>query len=100
MPRKNFIRQIEDFTCEHCRKKVKGSGYTNHCPSCLWSKHIDNVPGDRNNPCNGSMEPVGIEAQRDKQQLVHRCQKCGIIKKNKVAADDDREAILGLVEGK
>lgn len=46
------------------------------------------------------MEPVGIEAQRDKQQLVHRCQKCGIIKKNKVAADDDREAILGLVEGK
>jgi predicted RNA-binding Zn-ribbon protein involved in translation (DUF1610 family) len=93
---KNFIRQTEDFICEHCRKEVKGTGYTNHCPECLWSKHIDNLPGDRQNPCSGLMEPIGLELQGDKQQIIHRCQNCGIIKKNKVADNDNRESILKL----
>ena len=26
---------------------MKGNGYTNHCPKCLWSKHVDINPGDR-----------------------------------------------------
>lgn len=97
---KNFIRKKEDFTCEHCGEKVQGSGYTNHCPKCLWSKHTDNLPGDRQNPCGGLMEPIGLELQGDKQQIVHRCLSCGIIKKNKVAGVDNREAIINLVRDK
>lgn len=23
--------------CEHCSAEVLGTGYTNHCPKCLWS---------------------------------------------------------------
>ncbi|MFA6992594.1 MAG: RNHCP domain-containing protein, partial [Candidatus Gracilibacteria bacterium] len=38
---KRFSRTIEDFVCEKCGAKVKGDGYTNHCPKCLWSKHVD-----------------------------------------------------------
>lgn len=38
---KNFTRVIEDFICENCGTEVKGNGYTNHCPKCLWSKHVD-----------------------------------------------------------
>ena len=33
-----FTKKIEDFTCDHCGYNVKGKGYTNHCPKCLWSK--------------------------------------------------------------
>ncbi|MFA5010180.1 MAG: RNHCP domain-containing protein [Patescibacteria group bacterium] len=97
---KNFIRKVEDFICEHCGALVKGTGYTNHCPECLWSKHVDDLPGDRSHPCGGLMEPIGLELRGDKRQIIHRCQKCGIIKKNKVADNDNPDTILGLVENK
>ncbi|MEA1909889.1 MAG: RNHCP domain-containing protein, partial [Patescibacteria group bacterium] len=61
MEKKNFIKTTEDFTCEHCGYNVKGTGYTNHCPKCLYSKHVDDVPGDRKNKCNGLMAPIGVE---------------------------------------
>jgi hypothetical protein len=44
---RRFQRTIEDFECERCRMLVTGSGFTNHCPACLWSKHVDVHPGDR-----------------------------------------------------
>ena len=60
-PPKKFQRTIEDFTCEQCNFAVKGNGYTNHCPKCLWSKHVDVNPGDRAATCGGLMEPIGAE---------------------------------------
>jgi Zn finger protein HypA/HybF involved in hydrogenase expression len=48
-----FKRTIEDFTCEHCGEQVTGNGFTNHCPQCLWSKHVDIDPGDRLALCGG-----------------------------------------------
>ena len=54
---KRFSRLIEDFICEHCNNPVKGNGYTNHCPYCLYSKHVDEDPGDRAATCHGIMEP-------------------------------------------
>ena len=97
MLRKNFIRTLEDFVCEHCGLEVKGTGYTNHCSKCLWSKHVDNIPGDRSNNCGGMMEPVGGESKAQEYDIVHRCLRCGITKKNKVADNDNRATILGLV---
>jgi rubrerythrin len=97
MERKNFIRVDEDFVCEHCGYAVVGSGYTNHCPACLWSKHVDNLPGDRANVCGGAMEPVGLEAVGGKEQIVHHCIVCGATKKNKVSPADSREQIIALV---
>ena len=58
MMTKKFQRTKEDFTCEKCNLVVNGSGYTNHCPRCLWSKHVDVNPGDRQATCQGFMEPV------------------------------------------
>ncbi|KKS77074.1 MAG: hypothetical protein UV64_C0004G0005 [Parcubacteria group bacterium GW2011_GWC1_43_11b] len=86
---KNFIKNKEDFTCLNCGAEVIGNGYTNHCPKCLWSQHVDNLPGDRANSCCGLMEPIGIEKEGQDHDLVHRCQKCGLIKKNKTIRDDD-----------
>ncbi|MDO8510060.1 MAG: RNHCP domain-containing protein [bacterium] len=84
-----FKRTVEDFLCEQCGFAVKGSGYTNHCPACLWSKHVDVHPGDRLALCRGLMEPVAFEQERGKFVILHKCQKCGMQKKNKVDKNDD-----------
>ena len=100
MERKNFIRNTEDFTCEHCGQKVKGTGYTNHCPACLWSKHVDNLPGDRANTCCGLMQPIDVVMTGDTYDLVHQCSKCGVIKNNKVSDNDDRLALANILAQK
>jgi hypothetical protein len=92
-----FQRRQEDFTCEHCATVTKGTGYTNHCPSCLWSKHVDNDPGDRANPCHGLMLPIIIEyAGHDRWRIVHRCLTCRLEKKNDVQAIDDWDAVIAV----
>jgi hypothetical protein len=77
---------------------VQGSGYTNHCPKCLWSKHVDNEPGDREALCGGMMEPIGLEGSTDKYRILHKCQKCGKSMYIHIAANDDPEALLALVQ--
>ena len=59
-----FIRKTEDFICENCGAVVVGNGYTNHCPACLYSKHVDRSPGDRAADCGGLMEPVAVALKR------------------------------------
>ncbi|MFI5206319.1 MAG: RNHCP domain-containing protein [Candidatus Paceibacterales bacterium] len=93
---RKFQRKIEDFVCAHCGAKVLGNGYTNHCPQCLWSKHVDVNPGDRQATCGGLMEPVGIEATSDGYILTQQCQKCGVKKKNRSNANDNPEAFVKL----
>ncbi len=93
---KKFIKKIEDFTCEVCGTKVQGSGYTDHCPSCLWSKHVDISPGDRQERCQGLMEPIGVLQEKGQYRIVYRCQQCGIQKVNNAQAKDNFEQILKL----
>lgn len=94
---RKFQRTIEDFLCEKCGFEVRGSGYTNHCPKCLWSKHVDVNPGDRLSQCGGMMEPVSVETKNGNYVIIHRCIKCGHEKRNKASKDDNFEAILKLV---
>lgn len=96
MMTKKFQRTKEDFTCEKCGLIVKGSGYTNHCPRCLWSKHVDVNPGDRQAACQGLMEPVGVELKGGEYTILHRCTRCGFEKRNKASKDDNFDAILHL----
>ena len=96
---RKFQKRTENFVCEHCRFKVKGNGYTNHCPKCLYSKHVDINPGDRAAICGGLMRPVGVEMLSEGYILTHRCEKCGAKKKNKAAPTDNFEAILNLTKG-
>ena len=48
---KLFSKKDESFVCENCKKKVEVLNYTSrdHCPFCLYSKHVDINPGDRLN---------------------------------------------------
>ena len=93
---RQFQRKKEDFVCEHCGTKVTGNGYTNHCPNCLYSKHVDVCPGGRAESCGGLREPIDLELKDGKYILVHRCQKCGFIRRNKVCDGDNFEAVLAL----
>lgn len=94
-----FTRLTEDFTCENCGQTVTGNGYTNHCPNCLWSKHVDINPGDRASNCLGLMEPVGVKTKRGQLDLVHQCKKCGHVKSNKLAPADNYDTFLAIASG-
>ena len=89
-----FIPRQEPFTCEHCGRQVRPltrGSYRNHCPSCLWSKHVDAAgPGDRAAGCGGLMRPIGIDQESGKGfVLMHACEKCGKQIRNRAAPDDD-----------
>lgn len=96
MPNQRFQKRTEDFVCEHCGAHVTGTGYTNHCPKCLWSKHVDVHPGDRAESCGGMMEPIRVEGTTDAYRIVHHCQRCGLERKNDTAQNDDSEALIDL----
>ena len=95
-------REQRPFTCIHCRCKVDprsfGTRHRNHCPHCLWSRHVDDEPGDRRCPCRSPMEPVGVEVRGGGEwALIHRCVGCGQLKTNRIAGDDREVALLQLV---
>lgn len=96
METRRFQKTKEDFICEHCGQEVRGNGYTNHCPECLWSKHVDVNPGDRANPCLGLMEPVALELESGSYVIVHRCTVCGARKRNKAADNDNTDVLTAL----
>jgi hypothetical protein len=103
---------LEDvFSCKYCQAYVhtqpllSGVHNRNHCPYCLWSRHVDlNKPGDRLSACKAIMQPIGltIKPGRDKfgidcfgeLMLIHRCKECGKLSINRIAADDITERLL------
>ena len=91
-----FVRRKEDFVCEHCGEEVVGTGYTNHCPKCLWSKHVDVDPGDRAETCRGMMEPVALEGSTPHYRILHRCQTCAAERRVDVSDRDDAGALIAL----
>jgi RNHCP domain len=96
--------QNQGFTCNHCGANVlplTNGSYRNHCPVCLYSKHVDIVPGDRASACRGLMPPIRLEHRPGKGQvIVHRCQRCGHVRPNRVAMDtvqpDDLDELIRL----
>jgi len=89
-----FIKKKEDFTCAVCGEKVVGEGFTNHCPKCLWSKHVDLDPGDRKSKCKGLMEPIGVEQKKGEWRILHKCKECGFERWNKVGKEDNLKELL------
>ncbi len=99
-----------EFRCLHCGALVtadplsSGVNNRNHCPCCLWSRHLDlHTPGDRLSACKGKMQPVGLSRKPGRNKyaarasgellLVHLCTECGRVSLNRLAADDDPENV-------
>ena len=87
------------LNCLHCGKEVlpMGKSSRNHCPFCLWSKHLDINPGDRASECRGLMEPISAEPDPKKGYvIIHKCTKCGAERNNKMQSDDDTALLIKL----
>lgn len=95
---KKFNMIDERFVCENCRKDVDILGYSarDHCPYCLYSKHVDINPGDRMNSCKGMLVPIGIEKFKNTYKIIYKCKKCSNYHKNIIADDDDFNKIIDL----
>jgi hypothetical protein len=100
-----IIKKNDPFVCEECDTKVEPapSGCSrNHCPICLWCKHVDyKLPGDRKSTCLGMMKPVDVMNDKKKgEMLLHVCQKCGLNMRNRIAVDDCRDEMVKVCERK
>lgn len=77
------------FRCVHCGREilpVTNGSYRNHCPFCLYSVHVDFMPGDRSSHCLGVMKPIGVVYHSKKGwQIIHLCEKCGVKRVNRIA---------------
>src|SRR4030042_2158569 len=95
----------EVFTCRNCRAYVytqpliSGVQNRNHCPYCLWSRHVDLYQaGDRLSAGKAGMEPIGLTMKQRQTKYgyvsngelmrIHRCSNCDRISINRIAADD------------
>ena len=98
-----------DFICKHCNTYVSshysmsGVQNRNHCPCCLWSRHLDfQHAGDRLSACKALMKPVGLTFKRNFKKyesglgelmVIHQCTECKQISINRIAADDIPQTI-------
>ncbi len=94
--RRNFLGRGNDaFTCHHCGLDVLplvSGGSRSHCPECLWSRHVDEVPGDRSSSCGGLMPPISVERVHDTWYAVHRCEVCCFQRRNRLSLEDERQS--------
>ena len=108
MEQKRFTKNDNAFVCGHCGKQVEpmGTSSRNHCPFCLWSKHLDINPGDRASECGGLMEPISAQPDPKKGYIIiHKCTKCGELHRNRAAHEapvqpDDIKLIIKLTVAK
>ena len=101
-----------DFRCNHCGNFVSalsllcGVNNRNHCPNCLWSRHLDlAAAGDRLSACKAPMQPLGLTMKPGHNKyaraggelmLIHACLDCGRISMNRIAADDDVDSLFAV----
>ncbi len=106
---------LGDFVCAHCgafvcaNAELSGVKNRNHCPYCLSSRHLDHYEaGDRLSACKARMRPIGLTVKQTNKKygsaaqgelmLIHQCEDCGKVSINRIAADDDNDLILALLE--
>lgn len=103
------------FQCLHCHYYVSadpmlaGVNNRNHCPNCLWSRHMDLFEaGDRLAVCKATMQPIGLTLKRTRKKygraqygelmIIHQCIDCGKVSVNRIAADDDAALIFEIYQ--
>lgn len=92
----SFKKTIENFKCEHCSHENVGSGFTDHCKKCLWSKHVDVDPGDREATCWGMMKPIESEVKSAKNRIKNKCLKCGFERFAPILTGDNFDEVLAI----
>jgi hypothetical protein len=111
----NKLDDKEFFSCSNCGRlipalKLVGTEHRNHCPFCLWSKHLDlRKAGDRKSNCKAGMKPIALTFKQEGKDkwgklkqgelmIIHKCTSCGKISINRIAGDDNPYEILEVWE--
>lgn len=114
-PQTNFEFQNGGFFCTNCNffipiNKEMSTKNRNHCPKCLYSKHVDDEQsGDRKSKCFCPMKPVSLTLKKVKTDkykkeqfgelmIVHECTGCQKLSINRIAADDTIETLKKLFQ--
>ena len=100
---KKFIKINNSFVCEYCGHLNPKAKQTcrNHCTNCLCSKHVDKNPGDRQELCHGKLIPIDFDIKGGEiNQIIFKCEKCKVIRKNKPAEDDNKDKIWQIMSQK
>ncbi len=99
--RQNPVRRDESFDCGACGAAVApgGARVRDHCPRCLFSLHVDVVPGDRASDCGELLEPVGLETIGQQTVIQYRCRGCGHRQRNRAHDEDDIVALARRLSG-
>ncbi len=101
MQQKKFTVINEGFICDICQHQNPPATKTcrNHCQQCLCSKHVDINPGDRAEKCHGILRPSNFIIKGGSlSKIVFTCDRCGTVRKNKPADDDNKETIFILMQ--
>ena len=103
------------FHCNHCQAYIStdamlsGVQNRNHCPYCLWSRHLDLYEaGDRLAACKAVMKPIGLTQKQTRKKytsrqpgelmIIHLCIECSSVSINRIAADDEVRTIREVFE--
>lgn len=102
------------FKCGFCGQTVHtkgliGTHHRNHCPNCLWSKHLGQSTEKKKLKCGGIMEPIGLtfkqegvdkygQTRQGELMVIHRCTKDQETTINRLAADDNPKIIMDIFE--
>jgi hypothetical protein len=103
------------FRCNYCRAFIStdamlsGVQNRNHCPYCLWSRHLDLYEaGDRLSACKAVMKPMGLTLKQTRKKyasgqpgelmIIHLCTECDSVSINRIAADDDVKILREVFE--
>ena len=109
--RNHSLASFGDFRCANCHALVSsmqmlsGVNNRNHCPYCLWSRHLDLYSaGDRLSACKAPMNPIGLTMKKGRNKyrldaggelmLIHQCSECGTLSINRIAADDHPDSVM------
>ena len=108
-------KDMRGFICENCQKWVSTEKNTNtinrnHCPHCLWSKHVDSqISGDRMSSCKGRMKPIGLSIKnpridkwgvevKGEIMIIHECTICRRVSLNRTHSEDSQNEIMNIFE--
>ena len=91
--RTNPIFVDESFVCGHCSQEVPIGDVMirDHCPFCLWGRHLDNIPGDRAAECGGLMRPLSFSVGGGTRWIHYQCTKCNHQFRVRAHPDDTQE---------
>ena len=92
----------DTFRCQNCRLDVSidapGTTHRNHCPTCLWSRHLDDdAPGDRAADCGSSWSRSRSAcAVTANGRSCTAASHCRTVHLNRIAGDDNPLMLMRL----